>query len=951
MGKSKNNPSPNNTTRVVLLIVLAIITNIAVGQIVSSVLHWPLYLDSIGTILVGALLGPLAGAATGAASAILWGLLLNNPEAFPYAITAAFIGWAAGFAAARRAFDNVLTVMLAGILTGAGAALISAPITATLFGGVTGAGTDYFTAHLQSTGANLLQAVTVQGFISDPLDKVISFLIAWLLWLPLHTFFKPLSKKGTRPLESLSGYSVAVLSSLVALLVSWVFYPAFGRSIFTVFFIAVLISALRGGLGPALLTIAVGALANILVLKAPNIQSDIMIQDWMGTGAFLLVSLFFAYVVNQLEKTRQTLEKSLAAERESEARVRAVTDSVDEALILMSPEGRILHVNHRFQDIFGIPGGSVLQQQVQDLETMFDQVFEESGELFKMILNSLGDTEHDLKEIIVQNWPKPGELQLYSTPVQDDHGFLGRLFVFRDVTHEREVDRMKTEFVSLVSHELRTPLTSIKGFTEMVLDGDAGEINEEVAEFLGIVKSNADRLVALVNDLLDISRIESGRIQLKSEQVDLREVVKLVVATMQHLIEEKDQNLVVELDDAAVQVMGDQNKMVQILTNYVSNAYKYTPSGGDIRLVVKAEGDFAHVAVIDNGYGIAPEDQEKLFTRFYRVDNSMTREIGGTGLGLSIVKAIVEMQGGRIGVESTLGEGSTFYFTVPLVPKSGAEIPVREGMPAAAQEPRIEPAQLGTAIPGVSLADGAQQILVVEDDPDIALLISQYLEHAGFRVRKAFSAEEALESLNEDIPAMITLDINLPGMDGYQLADRLSENPETKDIPILVVSVYHDDRHGLQFDAYALAKPIDHEKLVSSVTEIIEDSSRKQVLIIEDDPDIRQLLITTLNKQGFEAQAEPDGESGLTKAKEIQPGVILLDLRMPGMDGFAVLEALKEDPTTDRIPVITMTGSQELKTKARARVLAMGAADHITKPFDLDNLIEEVRIFLNTKEV
>jgi signal transduction histidine kinase len=267
---------------------------------------------------------------------------------------------------------------------------------------------------------------------------------------------------------------------------------------------------------------------------------------------------------------------------------------------------------------------------------------------------------------MVQKWPQFRELLHYSTPVRNADSFLGRLFVFRDVTHEREVDRMKTEFVSLASHELRTPLTAIKGFTEMVLDGDAGEINGEVAEYLGIVDSNAERLMALVNDLLDLSRIESGRIQLKSEPVDLDAVVRDVVITMQQKIQEKGQTLEVRVDPAAVDAVGDRDKLVQVLTNYVSNAHKYTQEGGAIRLDVTRRGDHAYVAVADNGHGIAPEDQQRLFTRFYRVDNAMTKEVGGTGLGLSIVKQLIELQGGQVGLQSALGEGSTFWFTVPL---------------------------------------------------------------------------------------------------------------------------------------------------------------------------------------------------------------------------------------------------------------------------------------------
>jgi signal transduction histidine kinase len=300
------------------------------------------------------------------------------------------------------------------------------------------------------------------------------------------------------------------------------------------------------------------------------------------------------------------------------------------------------------------------------VRTLYDQVFEEAEALYQASVAASGDAEQDYSRLLVQKWPQFRELLHYSTPVRNADSFLGRLFVFRDVTHEREVDRMKTEFVSLASHELRTPLTAIKGFTEMVLDGDAGEINAEVAEYLGIVDSNAERLMALVNDLLDLSRIESGRIQLKSEPVDLSEVVKTVVVTMQPKVQEKGQSLAVSVDPAAVSVVGDKDKLIQVLTNYVSNAHKYTQEEGAIRLDVTQQDAFAHVAVADNGHGIAPEDQQRLFTRFYRVDNAMTKEVGGTGLGLSIVKQLIELQGGQVGVQSALGEGSTFWFTVPL---------------------------------------------------------------------------------------------------------------------------------------------------------------------------------------------------------------------------------------------------------------------------------------------
>jgi PAS domain S-box-containing protein len=931
---SKN--SATYLVRSLVLVLAAIGVNIALGHLVQYTLQWPLFLDSIGTILVGALLGPLAGAATGAVSNLLWGGLLGDTSIVPYSITAAFIGWAAGYAASRGAFERFHTVLLSGLLVGVAAALISAPITAYLFGGVTGGGTDYLTSYLTATGANVLQAATIQGFISDPLDKMISFVLAWPLWRILHPYFLPPSQRGAWSFESLAGYSVAVVISLLALLLSFVFLPAFERGIFAVFYLAVLLSAWRGGLGPAIFTTAVGALANILFLVSPYFNVGVSAEDWLRVGVFTIVSLSIAVIADQLEKRKRDLQASLQGERESRARIRAITDGVNEALILVAPDQHILDTNRRFGELFGAPADRIVGQRLGDIRTLFDQVFAEAEQLYELALATSADEERDRERLIVQNWPQARELQLYSTPVRDQGVFLGRLFVFRDVTHEREVDRMKTEFVSLVSHELRTPLTSIKGFTAMVLDGDAGEINEEVEEYLGIVFSNAERLVSLVNDLLDLSRVESGRIQLKSEPVDLNEIVHTVVATMQQTIKEKGQSLSVSVDPAATNVVGDRDKMVQVLTNYVSNAYKYTQAGGDIRVEITSQGELARVAVSDNGFGIAPEDQEQLFTRFYRVDNSMTREIGGTGLGLSIVKQLIELMGGQVSVESALGSGSTFAFTVPLAAEA-VQVAETAGVVEAAAVLPSEMAQ-----PGAS-------ILVVEDDPDIARLIAHHLQKAGYRVQVAHTAEEALAGLAEDLPKLITLDIDLPGMQGDELARRLQADPLTHDIPVLILSVFVDEPGGMQLGAFALSKPIDQEELLATVARMLQGPEQGPVLVIDDDPGVRRLLEAALEKQGFPVETAGDGESGLALAGEHHPGLILLDLSMPGMDGYTVLQALKDNQPTAEIPVIAMTGSPGLKATARARVLALGASDLVTKPFDLSMLVEEVKLFLDAR--
>jgi PAS domain S-box-containing protein len=396
------------------------------------------------------------------------------------------------------------------------------------------------------------------------------------------------------------------------------------------------------------------------------------VGDALNLCVFLTVSSLIALITEGLDRVNHALGESLEDERRTEAEIRSLVDSVVETLVLVSPEGRVVSVNRRFEDLFGIAASEVEGRSVDDLRALAERLFAEPDTVMEQLAPSGGEVAERSLTIVAQTWPQERQLALFATPVRSDGRDLGTLYGFRDVTQERELDRMKTEFVSQVSHELRTPLTAIKGFTDLMLDGDAGEVNEEQSEYLAIVKSNADRLVALINDLLDVSRIESGRIQLKLERVDVRAILEMVVATMRPLLESKSQRLTLSIADGLPAAWADHDRVVQVATNLISNAHKYTQAGGEIDVGARADRGNLRIAVRDNGMGIAPEDQARLFSRFYRVDNSLTREIGGTGLGLSIVKSIVEMQGGTVTVDSAPGTGSTFAFTVPIATDASA---------------------------------------------------------------------------------------------------------------------------------------------------------------------------------------------------------------------------------------------------------------------------------------
>jgi signal transduction histidine kinase len=294
------------------------------------------------------------------------------------------------------------------------------------------------------------------------------------------------------------------------------------------------------------------------------------------------------------------------------------------------------------------------------------KIFKDPESIKLRFTQAMQGQDEEYKETVQQHWPQTRELEIYSSIVQPKkQENLGFLFVFRDVTHEREVERFKSQFVSLVSHELRTPLTSIRGYVELLLDGDAGELQDEQIEFLEPVLRNANHLTSLVNDLLEVSRIESGALKLKLEPLDLTPLIHEIVDQIRPQINAKEQHLTLNLPPESSHVVADSSRITQILFNLLSNATKYTDQKGKINVTVNAEGPLIRIDITDTGIGLSEDHQQQLFTRFYRADNPATRKVAGTGLGLWITKSLVEMHGGTITVTSQIGKGSTFSFTLP----------------------------------------------------------------------------------------------------------------------------------------------------------------------------------------------------------------------------------------------------------------------------------------------
>ncbi len=533
-------------------------------------------------------------------------------------------------------------------------------------------------------------------------------------------------------------------------------------------------------------------------------------------------------------------------------------------------------------------------------------------------LNGLGSQEY--RELTLTQ-PQHFVIKTRTNPVIDSNGtYIGLVLTLHDITAEREIAQMKNEFVSTVSHELRTPLTSIKGYVDLILDGDAGEVDEIQREFLGIVKENADRLVALINDMLDISRIESGRVHLKLEPMPVADVIAGTLDSFRAVCEQSGRSVRARVPENLPRVKGDRDRIGQVLMNFVSNALKYSPNGGDVVISARHVGDFVNVSVQDHGMGITREDQKQLFTKFYRIDNALTREIGGTGLGLSICKSIIELHGGKVWVRSKMGEGSTFTFSVPVAPRELVRTPYLQG-----------PAAIGG------------KIMVVDRDPEVADLIETYLAKRGYEVVKAHTANEALKMALRERPLVITLDVILDSGDGFDLLQELKDHPETTNIPVVVLSIVCDEGKSCRLGAADyLEKPIDQTRLLRIIDSFVGSAKSPVALVVDDDRSITKVLTEMLRKRGFAVAAAFNGLEALAAIEKRKPDVMLLDLKMPEMDGYQVIQKVKTTEEWKDIPIIVMTAHRIDSDQIDVLKLAVTQLAKPLRPEDIADRVEEL---------
>lgn len=673
-------------------------------------------------------------------------------------------------------------------------------------------------------------------------------------------------------------------------------------------------------------------------------------QELTSLGYYFSAIANNAILYTQLASGNEQLTTALQQAAARSAELDTVISEMVDGVAISDTEGRIVRLNPQGEAILGRPAAPTADLSVH---AEVYNLYTSSGELYPTERLPLYAALYQRKVVtdatilVHHSNGQERAVVVSAAPLLDERGELtGGLMVMRDVTAARAAERVRDEFIANISHELRTPLASILGYSDILLR--RGNLPERQQRQQEAIRSNAQRLLTLVNDLLDVSRLEVGILGLEFRALDLGAAIGYALAFIQATADHKNIQLNQLVMSDLPLAWADEQRVNQILSNLLSNAVKFTPEGGNVTvrasLLTPAEdadpGEQAMLAVqvIDSGIGVAADQLERIWDRFYQVESSSTRRFGGAGLGLAISKQLVELHGGRIIATSKgEGEGTTISFTLPLADARSAPL-------ASVDMPAIP---LASAPPRVHHEAGpdAPLVLVVEDDPDFSQILATMLGDAGYNAISIADGQQVAAMARELSPAAITLDINLPRADGWSILNQLKANPETAAIPVVVVSIVDNKRFGYSLGANEyLVKPIEREQLLTVMGRILgSPTPGRSVMVVEDNPDLRELLRSVLSDAGWQVREAGNGQLALERIAADPPTLVILDLMLPLVDGFEVLRSLRQSPDTRLrdLPVLVLTA--KALTPAERRELATTAQRTMHKAsIERDQLARQV---------
>jgi PAS domain S-box-containing protein len=659
-----------------------------------------------------------------------------------------------------------------------------------------------------------------------------------------------------------------------------------------------------------------------LVGAIASVHSDPARQ--FGADDLRLLNLFAPQAAIAIENARLYTE----AQRQKEYFETVVVNS-PVAIVTLETNGRITSFNPAFEKLFGYSQEEGVGHDLDDLINTAETQAEAKA--------YTSQATHRTARGIGKRRRKDGSLldvELAGVPVAVEGKNVGIMALYHDVTDllsaKREAEsanQAKSRFLANMSHELRTPLNAIIGYSEMLKEdaeenGDTGYIAD-----LGKIRSSGKHLLALINDVLDLSKIEAGKMELYIETFDVRSAIDDVVTTVEPLIAQNGNTLEVSCAPGLGAMRADMIKVRQTLLNLLSNASKFTDHG-TVRLDVirahSAVGDRDEYAfrVTDTGIGMTDAQQAKLFEAFSQAEASTTRRFGGTGLGLAISRRFCEMMGGTITVESEHGRGSTFTVRLPAT--------VGENTPAEMPAP----------VSGV--AQSAGRVLVIDDEASVRALMRRFLLREGLTVDEAATGDAGLRAARETRPDAITLDVMMPGMDGWSVLAALKADPDLCDVPVIMLTIVDDKRAGFALGASEyLTKPIDREQLRRVLAKYRPVGDGGSVLVVEDDPSASELLKRTLEGEGWTVRVARNGRDALAQMDVEEPAIILLDLMMPEMDGFEFLSEIRSLPRASTVPVIVVT-AKELTAAERSKLNGQVTTVLQKGNYSRDELLSEI---------
>jgi len=632
----------------------------------------------------------------------------------------------------------------------------------------------------------------------------------------------------------------------------------------------------------------------------------------------------------------------------SEARLRLIMDSTGDGMYGIGSAGECTFLNRAAAQMLGITTGDAMGRNLHELvhHSYPDGSLYPEADCPIYRAFQAGQSCRREDEVFWQADGTPFPVAYSSSPITEGGLFQGAVVAFTDITQRKQAEaellsaksaaedasRAKSQFLANMSHELRTPMNAILGFSEMLQEELEDEGLIQFTPDLQRIQNAGKHLMSLINDILDLSKIEAGKMELYLEDFDIAGMIADVETTVQTLIAKKNNQLTVHCPPEIGQMRADLTKVRQSLFNLLANAAKFTESG-QITLDARRDGSEVYFAVQDTGIGMTAEQVAGLFEAFSQADVSTTRKYGGTGLGLAITRHFCRMMGGETTAQSEPGQGSMFTLRLPADVEgalAGAKTIAISGNISGAGTDAVAGTSVGSDV--VIVAGGVPQgmvlpgtqagnvVLVIDDDPAALDLMRRYLEKEGFRPETASSGAEGLRLARALRPVAITLDVMMPGMDGWAVLQQLKANPETEDIPVIMLTMVDDKNMGFALGATDyMTKPIDRNRLANLLGRYRCGSGTCGVLLIEDDEAARDMMRSLLTREGWDVTEATNGRSALECLESAIPDLILLDLMMPEMDGFEFAHRLRERQEWSAIPVIVLT-AKDLTDADRLRL-------------------------------